>query len=159
MPLASRGLNPDGSCNHLTVGKIEIPYISMSYGDNLKAEWVWESGKQTPVDDTPGQYEPEEGSLKVSARIARVLIFPLLPQFGAGNVRKEAIVNFVHPEIGSDSDALHEFRIMGAKASTEAGGKPNEIEFKIRYKLVLWTEKRICIGNPFGTGVSGSVRI
>lgn len=160
MPIQRRsGLNFDGSCNHLSIGKAEIPFISFSYGDNLKAEWVYRAGQQVPEDDTPGQYEPEEGSLKMSARNARSLLFPLLPQFGAGNVRRVAIVSFLHPEIGTDSDALIGFRLMGTKTSLEASAKGIEVELKVRYRMVAWTEKRICFGNPNLTGVSGTVRI
>ena len=37
MPIVNRaGLNFDGSCTHVTIGKVEIPYISISYGDTLK---------------------------------------------------------------------------------------------------------------------------
>lgn len=160
MPIVNRvGLNFDGSCSHLTIGKAEIPFISFSYGDSLKAEWVYRSGTQTPEDDTPGQYEPEEGALKLSSRHARDSLFPLLPQYGAGNVRRVAVVTFAHPEIGTDSDALIGFRIMGNKASIEASAKGLECELKVRYRLVHWTEKRICFGNSAGTGARGTIRI
>ncbi len=160
MPIVNRaGLSLDGTCVHVTIGKVEIPYISFGYGDNLKSEWVYRAGMQVPEDDTPGIYEPEEGSLKMSSRNARSKLFPLLPQFGAGNVRRSAIVSFAHPEIGTDSDALIGFRIMGTKASIEASAKGLECEFKVRYRLIQWTEKRICFGNPAGTGARGSIRL
>lgn len=160
MPIQRRsGLNFDGSCAHLTFGKVEIPFISISYGDNLKAEWVYRAGEQVPEDDTPGQYEPEEGSVKISSRNARSVLFPALPKLGAGNVRRVAIVSFKHPEIGNDSDALIACRIMGTKASIEASAKGDEMGFNIRYRMVAWTEKRICFGNPTGTGAVGTVRI
>lgn len=159
MPIARRGLNFDGSCQHLTIGKVEIPYISLSYGDNLKAEWVYRTGQQVAEADTPGQYEATDGSLKISGVNARSLLFPLLPQFGAGNVRRNAIVNFSHPEIGQDSDALVSFRIMGNKESLEASAKGTECEFAIRYRLIMWTERRVCFGNPGGTGAVGVVRL
>lgn len=160
MPLVTRsGLNPDGTCSHVTIGKIEIPYISISYGDNTKSEWVYKAGQQEPEADTPGQYEPADGTLKVSRLNADLFVFPNLPKFGAANVRRLAIVSYDHPEIGSNSDALIAFRIMGAKSGSEAGSKSLEVEFTVRYRAVAWTEKRIRLGHPTGTGAEGTIRL
>lgn len=159
MTIRRVGLNFDGSCVHMTIGKAEIPLISSSHGDNVKAEWVYRMGLQVPEADTPGQYEPEEGTIKMSGVNARTLLYPLLPQFGAANVRRIAVVSFSHPEIGTDSDLLRDFRIMGSKMSLEASAKGTEVEFKVRYRYVAWTERRIIFGNPAGTGVRGAVRL
>lgn len=159
MPVRRIGLSFDGSCGHVTIGKTEIPFISESHGDNLKAEWVWRLGTQTPEADTPGQYEPEEGSLKMSSVNFRSLLVPALARIGAGNTRRIAIVTLTHPEIGTDSDALEGFRVMGLKQAIEASSKSIEIEVKTRYRLVRWGEKRMCLGNPTGTGAVGTVRI
>jgi hypothetical protein len=153
------GLNFDGSTVHITIGRIEIPVISAGYGDNLKSEWVYRTGTQVPEADTPGQYEPEEGSLKLSDVNARTLLLPALAKYGAGNTRVVCVVTRSHPEMGTDSDALLGFRVMGLKASIEASAKGQELEFKTRYRLVQWTERRIMFGNPGGTGAVGSVRI
>lgn len=159
MPVQRVGLNFDGSTVHMTVGKIEIPLISASYGDAVKSEWTYRTGIQVPEDDTPGQYEPEEGSMKISDVNARVILFPALAKFGAANTRRVAVVTRTHPEIGTDSDMLVGFRIMGTKASIEASAKGQEMEFKVRYRIVAWSERRMMFGNPSGTGAVGTVRI
>jgi hypothetical protein len=159
MALRVLGLNPDGSCAFFTIGKTPIHFLSFSYGDNVKAEWVKQAGTMIPVADTPGEYETEEGALKVTRVVWSAEIAPLLPKWGAANARRVAIVNFVHPEIGQDSDALTGFRILGAKQSIEAGSKGLEVELKVRYRIVQWTEKRICFGNPRGGGIEGTARI
>lgn len=159
MPVVSRGLNFDGSCAHLTIGKTEIPFISFSYGDNLKAEWVYRAGSQIPDADTPGQYETEEGSLKLSSVRARADLFPFLPQFGGGVQLLSAVVTYAQSSIGRDSDLLQGFRIMGNKASIEAGSKGLECELKVRYRIVRWTEKRICWAAQTGANPSGRIRL
>jgi hypothetical protein len=160
MPIVNRnGIAHDGSCSHITIGKLQIPYISFSYGDNLKVEWVYRAGSQVAEARTPGQYETTEGTLKMSAVNARAILLPRLPQFGAGNLRRTAICSYTHPEVGNDSDALLDFSITGIKTGSEAGSKANEMEFTCVYRLIQWTEKRITFGNPGGTGVRGSARL
>jgi hypothetical protein len=159
MPIKRVGLNFDGSTVHVTVGKIEIPVISATYGDNLKSEWVYRLGTQIAEDDTPGQYETEEGTLKMSDKNYRLDLMPALAKYGAGNTRVKAVITRTHPEMGTDSDALLGFRVMGAKSSPEAGAKGLEIEIKTRYRVVQWTNARKVFGNPTGTGAVGRVRI
>lgn len=159
MPIRNVGLNFDGSTVHVTVGKIEIPVISASYGDNMEAEWVYRLGTQTPEDDTPGQYKPEDGTIKMSDKNLRVHLLPALAKYGAGNTRVKAVITRSHPEMGSDSDALLGFRFMGIKSSIEAGAKGIEAEIKVRYRLVQWGDARKMFGNPKGTGAVGRVRL
>lgn len=153
------GTEWDGSCINITIGKTQIPFISFSYGDNLSPEWVYQMGSQVPVADTPGQYKTEDGKLKIRSSAARVLLFPALPQMGAGNAVTQAVCNYVHPDSGSDSDLLVDFRILGGAASLEASGKATEIELKCRYRLVKWTGKRICFGQTNGGGRTGTLRL
>lgn len=153
------GLNLDGSCSHITIGRSEIPFISLNYGDSIDAEWVYRSGSQVAEADTPGQYKTEDGSIKLSGVNARTLLLPALAKFGAGNTRFSSIVTFTHPEIGTDSDALIGLRIMGDKQTVEASAAGLVCEFKIRYRKILWTAARICFGNEGGTGARGSARL
>lgn len=159
MAIRRAGLNFDGSTVHITVGKIEIPVISESHGDNVKKEFVWKLGAQVPEADTPGQYEPEEGSIKMTTVNARTKLFPALARLGAAGTRVNAVITMFHPDIGDDSDLLEDFSILGGKQAVEASSKSIEIEFKTRYRLVRWTRRRICFGNPGGTGAVGSVRV
>ena len=149
----------DGSCFTLTIGLTEIPYLSMSYSDNVAPEWVYETGSQVPTADTPGQYKPGDGKLKLRNSVARAIILPNLPQFGAANAKTQAVCNFLHPDVGADSDLLEDFRILGGAASFEASAKAAEIELSIRYRLVRWTDRRICFGNPRGGGAIGTLRL
>lgn len=149
----------DGSTVHITVGRVEIVALSIGYGDNVEKERIYRLGQQTPSGSTPGQYKPEDGTLKMSSTVARRDLFPLLPQFGAANVSRLWVVTRTHPDIGTDSDALVACSILGAKEQLEASAKNTEIEMKLFYDMVLWTDKRICFGNPRGSGVVGNVRI
>lgn len=159
MPIKRVGLNFDGSCVHITSGKFELPLISASYGDGLKAEWVYRLGSQVAEADTPGQYETEEGSLKLSTVNARAILIPNLAKFGGGNTRRNVIVTYDHPEIGSDSDQLIGFRFVGFKTSPEAASKGVEVEVKFRCRLIKWGNARMAIGNVGGTGAVGVARI
>jgi len=153
------GTEFDGSCINYTIGKTVIPFMSTSYGDNVSIEWVYEMGTQVPVAQTPGLYKPDEGKFKLRSSVARALLFPLLPQFGAANAKTQAVCNFVHPDVGSDSDLLVDFRILGSAASLEASAKGTEVEFKCSYRLVMWTSKRICFGQTKGGGATGVLRL
>jgi hypothetical protein len=160
MPIVTRsGIATDGSCSHITIGKLEIPYISFTYGDNVKIEWVYRAGSQVAEASTPGQYETTEGTLKLNADKARAILLPRLPQFGFANLRRTVICSYAHPDIGTDSDALIDFRILGIKTGSEAGSKANEMEFTCAYRMVQWTEQRKCPGNPGGTGARGAARL
>jgi len=154
-----RGLEFDGSCINITLGLTQIPHISFSYSDNVSSEWVREMGSQIPVADTPGIYETEDGSLKMRSSVARELLFPRLPQFGAANAIMQAVSNFVHPDIGFDSDLLEDFRIMGSKSSLENSAKGIEAEFAVRYRLIKWTNQRICFGSQTGGSAVGVLRL
>lgn len=151
------GLEFDGSCINITIGLTQIPFIGFTYGDNVKPEWVRELGSQVPTADTPGVYETTEGKLKMRSSVARALLFPFLPQFGAANAFTQMVVNYLHPDIGFDSDQLVDARILGAAASLEASAKAAEIELPARYRLVKWTSKRVCFGSEFGGFALGTM--
>lgn len=149
----------DGSCINVTIGKSQIPFISFSYGDNVSIEWVYQMGVQVPVARTPGQYKTTEGKLKVRRSVADVMIFPYLPTAGAANATTQAVVNYVHPDIGSTSDLLVDFAITGSSASLEASAKGTELEIPCIYRLVKWTGRRICYGATVGAGRTGTLRL
>lgn len=153
------GLEFDGSCTHITIGKTECPYLSAGYGDNLESEWIYEMGSQVAVAQTPGLYKTEEGTLKMRSSVARVLLFPNLPALGAGNAITQCVVNYVHPDIGADSDLLVDFRLKGAKAAIEASAKANEIEIKFTCRLIKWTSRRVCYGSTTGGGATGTMKL
>lgn len=153
------GTEFDGSCSFLTIGKTPIPIISASYGDNVETEWVYQTGSQMPEAETPGQYKPADGKIKVRSSVFRSLIMPNLPQWGAANAHTIAVVSYVHAEIGTDSDALHWFRILGGSASVEASAKALEIELTVKYRWVAWTSKRRVFGNNNGGSARGRLSL
>jgi hypothetical protein len=153
------GTEFDGSCINITIAKTQIPFISISYGDNVSPEWIYQMGNQIAVAQSPGQYKPDEGKLKMRSSVARVMLFPNLPQFGAANARTQAVVNYIHPDVGSDSDLLVDFRVLGSSASLEASAKGTECELKCSYRLIKWTSKRICFGATVGGGATGTLRL
>lgn len=149
----------DGSCTNLTIGTTIIPFISFSYSDNVETEWIYRSGSQMPDAETPGQYKPGDGKLKISGRNARALLLPALPKIGAANAKFVCVVNFIHPAMGSDSDALYGCSIKGNSASLEASAKGQECEFTVKYKYIAWTSKRIIFGNRRGPGAVGASKL
>lgn len=153
------GVEFDGSCINVTIGKTQIPFLSISYSDNLEPEWVYQMGSQIPTAQTPGLYKPGDGKLKVRTSVARVTLFPALPTAGAGNAVTQAVCNYVHPDVGSDSDLLVDFRLLGGAAALEATAKGAEIELTFKYRLVKWTNKRICFGQTNGGGATGTLKL
>ncbi len=149
----------DGSCVSVTIGLSEMPVIKSTYGDNVKAEWVRELGSMIPTADTPGIYETTEGTITMRSAVARESLFPYLPQFGAAAADTVATIVYTHPDIGTDSDQLVGFRVMGAKTSLEAAAKGLEVELTIRYRKVLWTDKAVCFGNENGGFASGELAL
>ena len=152
------GTEFDGSCVTLTIAKTPFRVISLSYGDNVETEYVYEIGSQMPEAQTPGQYKPADGKIKMRGSVAREILTHF-PQIGAANARTIGVVSYTHPEVGSDSDALHGLRILGLSASVEASAKAMELEFTIKYRWVAWTSKRIVFGNNRGGGVRGRLNL
>ncbi len=149
----------DGSCINITLGKTQIPFLNFSYGDNVAKEWIYQSGSQVPVAQTPGQYKTTEGKLKLRRTVASVLLVPALPSGGASNGLIQCVVNYVHPDIGSDSDLLVDFSVCGGSAALEASGKGTEIEIPCSYRLIKWTNARKCFGQTVGGGRTGTLRL
>ena len=159
MPLVVRGLNLDGTCAHFTIGKTEIPYSEIGYGDNTEIEWTYVAGVQVPKYRTPGTYKVEAGSLKLPSIEARTKLFTRLPRQGASGAIMIAAVHYAHPQIGYDFDTLEDFSILGAKASAKGGSAEGlGLEFVVSYRLVKWTSLGVCFGNVKGTGPVGHHR-
>lgn len=139
------GLALDGSTVTIAVGRTQVPCISAEYGDNLATEVLRRMGEQIIAGRTPGQYETEEGKIKLSANDFRSYLMPLVQVDGMGNERLVIVVSFYHPDCGGDSDALVNVRFVGIKEAIEASAKAIEVELKMVYDQVYWTDQRITI--------------
>lgn len=151
------GVEFDGSCCTITFGAYEIPFLSADYGDSLTPEKVRQCGSQEISALTPGEYDVDAASIKFRSSVFRAVLMPLFQSVGFGNQRIQLVVNFVHPEIGADSDMLVNARIINPKAAVEASNKGLEIETKWQPQQVLWTSarKRINVPSNGGTGAGG----
>ena len=139
------GLEFDGSLVQVTIGRTTIPCMSAKYGDNLAPELLRFMGEQTIAAMTPGTYEVEDGELKLSASVIRGDLAPLLDQYGFGNRRLNVVVSRTHPDMGTDSDLLHDCRFIGLAAAVENTNKAEETPIKIKYRQIYWTDRRITI--------------
>ena len=139
------GIGLDGSTVTVSIGRTQIPCLAAEYGDNLSTEVLRRMGEQIIAERTPGQYETDEGKLKFSAVDFRTLFAPRLQTDGAGSENLTIVVSFFHPDLGGDSDALGFVRFVGIKEALEASAKALEVEIKMVYNQVWWTNQRITI--------------
>lgn len=139
-----RGLELDGSTARMSVGRVRMDVISSAYGDGMQIEKVRDIGKQAIAGKTPGMYDTDEGSVKMRASVFRTQFIPLVPP-GFGNLVVPVVFSYVHPEMGGDSDLIEGCVFHGIKAAVEASAKALEIELKITYDQIFWTDYRISI--------------
>ena len=139
------GLELDGSTVTLTIGRTTIPAMAAKYGDNLSTEYLRFMGEQSIAAMTPGTYEVEDGEIKLSASVLRGDLVPLMDQYGFGNRRINVVISRTHPDLGTDSDLLHDCRFIGLAAAVENSNKAEETPIKIRYRQIYWSDLRITV--------------
>lgn len=154
-----KGIELDGSNVEITFAKTIIAALAINYGDNLQIEEIREIGKQTIEATTDGAYQVEDGSVKLRASEFRGHLMPLLPNDGMGLVRVAAVVSFYHEQLGGDSDQLLDLRFIGIKQAIEASAKGLDVELKLKYRQILWTQQRISINKRKATVPLGAVRL
>jgi hypothetical protein len=138
------GLEHDGSTVAMTIGRTQIELTEASYGDNLSPEKLRQMGSQVINAITPGTYDTEDGVIKMPMSVFRAEFAPLMDQYGFGNRVLPVVFSFVHPDTGSDSDAL-EARILGIKEALANTNAPNIVELKMVVRQIWWTDMRITI--------------
>jgi hypothetical protein len=146
-----RGL--DGSTVRITLGKIEVSALSAQYGDKLESATLSPMGSQEIQEETDGTYSTEEVTVKVSALEFRTKLLPAMPKNGGGNVRMPMGVSFEHPDLGTDSDMLENFRIKNWPSAVENSNAAFEVELKGSCTQVYWGEDRKTINRLSGTEV------
>lgn len=147
------GLGLDGSTVSVTLGKIELPCISISYADKLEVGKLSMMGGQEIDEMTQGTYDTDEVSLKVSGKIYRSLLMPAMPKNGGGNVRIPIVVNFSHPDLGDDSDLLDACRLINWPASMDNTSTPHELDLKAVVQQIFWTHERKTINQLRGVPI------
>lgn len=138
--VANLGL--DGSTVTVTLGKIQVPAITASYGDKLTPGKLTAMGSQEIDELTPGNYETDDAKIKVSAVTWRTVIMPAMPKTGGGNVRMSLVIGREHPDLGDDSDLLEGCRIISMPSAAENSNKPEEVELTFTVRQVFWTDER-----------------
>ncbi len=144
------GLGLDGTTVTVTFGKVEVPCISVSYGDKLEVGELSMMGAQQIDEQTPGTYAVDEAVVKVSAMVFRTLVLPAMPKTGGGNVRIPVVVGYRHPDLGSDSDLLVNCRCINWPASSENSNAALTIELKMKPTQIMWGSGRKTINQLRG---------
>lgn len=139
------GAEFDGTVLHYVFGRTMIPLLSASYGDSLAPEKISDMGSQTIDAMTLGKYDTTEGTIKMRSSVYRSDLLGNLPQNGFGNLGLPIVILMDHPDLGSDSDLLQGARLIAPSAPHENSSKPEEVELKIVYRQVYWTDRRVTI--------------
>ncbi len=150
MPTRVIGVEYDGSSANLTFGVHLVPILKADYGDSLEPDPVIQTGSQAIAAYTPGSYKVKQAKITFRSSVFRTDILPRMPGSGFGNVRISLVVNFIHPEIGADSDLLQDARIMDIGAAIEASNKGLEVETTWQPIQILWGSARKRINFPPG---------
>lgn len=148
------GLGLDGSNLSITIGKIEVPILSISYGDKLEPGTVSAMGAQQVDEVTDGTYSVDEVSISVTSVTFRTIIMPAMPQYGGGNVRVPIVVNYTHADLGDDSDLLAGCRLNNWPAAGDNSNTPFKVELKATCRQIYWTKDRKTINRLANTGTS-----
>lgn len=144
------GAGLDGSTVTLTIGKIEVPAISASYGDKLDKAKLAHMGAQQTDEITLGTYDAPEGEIKVSSVTFRSIIMPAMPPYAGGNVRLPIIVGFEHPDLGSDSDFLEDCYLNNWAQAVQNSNAAFEVPLKVTIRQIYWTDQRKTINQLRG---------
>lgn len=131
----------DGTTVTLTVGTHVLKCSKQSYGDSLTTSMVSNLGSQKQDGQTPGSYKTDQPSFTLFAAEYRELLDGF-PSNGFGNYFVPVVVTYSHPDLGSTSDLLENFRFLTQSTSAEAGEKAIEQEVKGSCMQIYWGEKR-----------------
>jgi hypothetical protein len=151
------GIGLDGSNVSTTLGKVEVPLISASYGDKLEPGTLSAMGGQQIDEITPGNYATDDAQLKLSSVVFRTIIMPAMPATGGGNVRMPIVVSRSHPDLGDDSDLLEGCRIINWAAAVENSNKAEEVTLNVTVRQIRWTYARKTINQL--RGPDGSIAL
>ncbi len=136
----------DGTTVTIAFGRANIACTKASYGDGLTTGTLTSMGSQSIDARTLGTYKTEQATVSMDSVIFREELMPLLAADGFGNeVISAVVVNYGHPDLGFDSDALGEARFVGIAAAVENSEKAAEVEFKIDFNQLYWGNARITI--------------
>lgn len=154
----SRTIGLDGSTVSLLFGNLPVPLVSASYADSLTTEWQPNMGSQERGEQSRGTYSCEDCTIVMSSLVYRSILLPALPVNGAGNLRFNFVVSFVHPDLGDDSDLLENCRIVSVSHSLENTAKITNGEIKLTVGQIRWGDRRVTLNaldNVEETGENG----
>lgn len=133
----------DGTTLTIAFGRVTIACTKASYGDGLTTGTLSSMGSQSVDARTRGTYKTEQATVSMDSVVFRAELMPLMAADGFGNeVLPAIIVAYQHPDLGFDSDALGEARFVGLAAAVENSEKAFEVEFKIDFNQLYWTNER-----------------
>ena len=136
------GIGLSGQNVSSTFGKIPVKLISASYADKLEVGTLSMMGAQEIDEVTQSTYALDEVTLKISSVEFRATLMPRMPKNGGGNIRIPIVINFSHPDLGSDSDLLDGCRIINWPAAMENSNSALEVELKAHCRQIFWTHQR-----------------
>ncbi len=131
----------DGTNVTITVGTFVLKCSKQSYGDSLTTSKGSNLGSQMQDFQTSGSYKTDDPSFTVYAHEYREMMDGF-PANGFGNTYVPVTVTYSHPELGSVSDLLENFRFLTQAVSAEAGEKMIEHEVKGSVLQIYWGDKR-----------------
>jgi hypothetical protein len=140
----------DGTTVTIAFGRIQVPCISISYGDKVEPQNLSHMGVQEISEQSEGTYSTTNAKVKMTAVVFRADLKPLLQQNGFGAERLSVIVSESHPDLGDDSDLLDGARFVGIEAASENSNKVKEVDFEISFTQLYWGDERKTINklNP-----------
>lgn len=140
----------DGTSITMMFGRNQMACTKASYADKLETATLSNMGSQSIDARTPGTYSTEEAKVSMDSVVFRAEFAPLLQVDGYGNEQIPIVFAYAHPDLGSDSDLLHQCRFTGIAQALENSNKANEVEFGITFNQLYLTDRRITINkrNP-----------
>ena len=124
--VGGRGL--DSTMTGVTIGKLDMPYISAAYDDSVEPGFLSHAGSQAQDEQSEGAYKTEMLKLKISAMVFRSIFLPAMPRSRMSSLLLPVVVGFQHEDIGTDSDLLHNCRFVAWPQSIENDVKVLEVE-------------------------------
>ena len=140
----------DGSTVFTCFGKKLVRAVKATYGDMIETAPSTPMGMQGIRARTPGTYKIDQLKITFEFSVWRTEMFPYFPTIGATAARIPIVINFTHPEIGSDSDLMEAARLVGVSQPVQNDNKAMETETTWDIDQIRWTYKRILLNSPQG---------
>lgn len=132
----------DGGTVEIQWGSAAYGLNKISFGQKLESEKLRRIGSQSIDADTEGTYDTDDVAVTMEVgEWGRLLA--ALPANGYGRARFPILINYLHPDLGSQKVELQRCKILSDKDSIEASAAGSMVELTLRTMQIVRNGKTL----------------